>query len=502
MIAATGTTVAALVRERARMHPDRIALSAGPRRLTYAEVIAAADRIAADLHARGLRRGERVAVLSENRIDYPLVQLAAATLGLVVACQNWRLSEAELAGCVALVTPRLLIVSERFEGVAARVSAGAGAVPVVRIDALGAVGDPVPAAEPEDPFLIIYTSGTTGLPKAAVISHRAQVARMCATRLDLGLAAEDGYIAWAPMFHMGGTEHLLSVLMSGGCGHVVDGFDPVAIAAILADHPIGWLMLVPSTIAPLADALATGGVVPRSVRAVGCMADLVPAHELAQITRLTGAPYLDSFGATETGMGPLSAGLIPPGTAPAQLPKRQSALVELRLVDPDGIDVPAGGVGEAWVRGPTLFSGYWNAPDANRACFAEGGWYRMGDLFRHDADGHHFVGRSKYLIKSGGENIYPAEIERVLLADPRVVEAVAVRTPDARWGEAVAVMVARSDSALDEAAVEALCRASLAGYKRPRHILFVPAEALPRNVSGKIMREAVEAMVAARIAAG
>ncbi|NJC32893.1 fatty-acyl-CoA synthase [Sphingomonas jejuensis] len=494
--AATGTTVYAMVRARAESGPDRPALTGEGMTLTYRALIARVDAVAADLARRGIRRGDRVAVLSENRVSYTLVQLAAARLGAIVACQNWRLSPPELRHCIALVDPALMIASDRYRALAE----GCWAGEVLPIDAMGADGDSPAAAEPEDPLLIIYTSGTTGLPKAAAISHRAEVARMCATRLDIGITADDGYISWAPMFHMGGTEHLLAVLMSGGHGFVVDGFDADAICDIVAAHPIGWLMLVPATIAPVVERLRARGIRPRRLRAVGCMADLVPGQELAAITRATDTPYLDSFGATETGMGPLSAGRVPVGMAPAALPKQLSPLAELRLVGPDGRDVPDGEVGEAWTRGPTLFSGYWNAPEATAASFAEGGWYRMGDLFRRGPDGYHFVGRSKYLIKSGGENIYPAEIERVLLDDARVIDAVAVRAADPRWGEVVAAVIARRDPSLDEAEVERLCRASLAGYKRPRIVLFVENDDLPRNVSGKIMREAVESLVVARTA--
>ncbi|MFN3642746.1 MAG: class I adenylate-forming enzyme family protein [Gemmobacter sp.] len=486
------TTVPALVAMQAAVAPGALAIEDGALRLTYGALQARIEAVAADLAARGIGRGDRVAVLAENSAHYTILHLAAARLGAMVACQNWRLAPAELAWCIALVAPALVAVSARFEGLAPD---AAGAAAVVRIDALGASGRTEPAARPEDGLHIIYTSGTTGRPKAAVISHRAQIARMAALRLDLGLAPGDAYVSWTPMFHIGGTEHLLSTLMSGGPGVILDGFDPDRIVDVLAAHRVGWLLLVPATIEPLIAALAARRPAIKGVRAVGCMADLVPGAVIAAITRALDAPYVDTFGATETGMPPLSAALIAPGVAPARLPKRLSVLTELRLCDPAGRDVADGETGEAWVRGPTLFSGYWNAPEANAASFSDG-WFRMGDLFRRTAEGYEFAGRSKYLIKSGGENIYPAEIERVLLADPRVADAVVVRRADARWGEVPVAVIARADASLDAAAVEALCRAALAGYKRPRAVVFMDHADLPRNVSGKILREAVERMVA------
>ena len=178
------------------------------------------------------------------------------------------------------------------------------------------------------------------------------------------------------------------------------------------------------------------------------MADLVPRHQLAEITTLLGAPYVNSFGATETGLPPATAALIPIGEAPTDLAKRQSAFCEVRLVDADDRDVPDGAPGECAIRGPTLFSGYWRAPEVNAKDF-RGGWFHMGDVFIRRDDGRlDFVDRAKYLIKSGGENVYPAEIERVLLADPRVGDAVVVRRPDAKWGEVPVAVVARNDQSL------------------------------------------------------
>ena len=172
--------------------------------------------------------------------------------------------------------------------------------------------------------------------------------------------------------------------------------------------------------------------------------------------------------------------------------KRKSGLCDFRLVDPDGEDVADGDPGEAAVRGPTVFSGYWNAEATNARDF-KNGWFRMGDLFRRNPDGSYdFVDRAKYMIKSGGENIYPAEIERVLLSDPRVSDAVVVRKRDAKWGEVPVAFVARRDDALSETDIEAVCRKSLAGYKRPKEVHFMRFEDFPRSTTGKILRHEME----------
>ena len=220
-------------------------------------------------------------------------------------------------------------------------------------------------------------------------------------------------------------------------------------------------------------------------------------REIAEITALLGAPYANTFGATETGCPPCSSSLIPIGVAPTRLSKQQSPFCEVRLVDPDDNDVADGAPGELAMRGPTLFSGYWQQPEVNRQDF-RGGWFHMGDVFVRNPDGSlDFVDRVKYLIKSGGENIYPAEIERVMLQDARVAEVAVVRAKDARWGEVPVAFVARRDPSLDEAALSERCRAELAGYKQPKGIYFIPIEAFPRSASGKIQRHELEARVPA-----
>jgi fatty-acyl-CoA synthase len=349
------------------------------------------------------------------------------------------------------------------------------------------------ATDPELGLLILYTSGTTGAAKAALISQRALIARMLLLQTDLKIERQDGFIAWSPMFHMGGSEHSISTLMMGGAVFVVDGFDPERMATVIGEEVLGWLLLVPATIDRLVEALDRQGVTPRGIRCCGAMADLLPKRQLAAITSRLRAPFLNTFGATETGIAPASSHLIPPGEEPESLSKRLNFLCALRLVNDAGEDVEPGAVGEAAVRGPTLFSGYWANEAANQNHFQDG-WFRMGDLFSRNPDGSYdFQGRSKYLIKSGGENIYPAEIEGILLADHRVDEAVVLASRDAKWGE-VPVAVVAADVDDPDALAETLlaeCRDRLAGYKCPRKILFLPLERFLRNTSGKVDRNQI-----------
>lgn len=502
---AGSATVYDLFAANARHRPGSIALSQGEIALSYAALLDRVARLSDALARRGIARGSVIALLSENRHEYVTVQLAAARLGAVVACQNWRLAAPELKHCIRLVSPALVIVSSRHAGTFAETGIDLPAVEIEReFEPLLSSGDaeraPAPAADPEDILIVLYTSGTTGLPKGAAISHRAEIARMAALRLDIGAGAEDGFVAWAPMFHMGSTDQVLGVLMSGGTVHIVDGFDAGRIVDIMERHQLGWMLLMPGSIEPVVALLNQRGSKPLGIRAVGAMIDLVPLKLVAELTSLTGAPYLNSFGSTETGLPPASASLIPPGTIPDRLSKRKSSLCDLRLLAPDGTEVPDGEPGEVAVRGPTVFSGYWGAAETNAHDFADG-WFRMGDLFRRNQDGSFdFVDRAKYMIKSGGENIYPAEIERVLLADPRISDAVVLRRRDSHWGEVPVAFVAPADNGLTEADVEQLCRQSLAGYKRPKAIHFIRFEEFPRSTTGKILRHEMESLYRDRLA--
>ncbi|HTE55201.1 MAG TPA: AMP-binding protein [Kofleriaceae bacterium] len=506
---AASSTVAGLFRGQAAMHPDRIAIRDGARSVSYGELDRRTGQLAAALLARGVERGDRVAILSENRPEVLEVYLAAARVGAIAACQSWRLAGPELAHCLRITEPRALIASARHAGalvgaVESSPSLAAAAGPPIvlggdyeRVLAAASPGAALDAAEeavdPEDPLLLLYTSGTTGLPKGAVLSHRAEVTRNLVVRAEFGIAPRDTFVAWSPLYHMGAAEPALGALMTGGDVITVDGFDADRLADIVAAEQLGWLLLMPGMVGRFAAVLAARGVVPRGIKVCGVMADLVPPQEIAQVTALLAAPYANTFGATETGCPPCSSSLLPIGVAPARLSKQQSPFCQVRLVDADDREVPDGAPGELCMRGPTLFSGYWREPEVNQRDF-RGGWFHMGDVFVRNPDGTlDFVDRVKYLIKSGGENVYPAEIERVLMQDARVAEAAVVRAPDPVWGETPVAFVARRDPSLGEDDLLRLCRAQLAGYKQPRRICFLALDEFPRSASGKVQRHQLEA---------
>ncbi len=480
--------------------PARPALEWGGKSLSYPDLCGRVERAAAALLARGVQPGARIAILAHNCPEYIELQLAAAAMGAIVACLNWRLAPGELRHCVTLVEPVLAVVQPSLRAAFAAISA----LPVIETgaewEALLAAARPDERAGRSLPsheagLNILYTSGTTGLPKGALISHRAHIARAMSFAAELSLRPEDGFIAWAPMFHMASADHMLATLLRGGTVVVIDGFDPAAINAALTRHKIGWLVLMPGTIEAFIAERRANPTPILGIKACGAMADLVPRHQLAELTRLLQTPYLNSFGSTETGLPPASAALIEIGAAPRDLAKRVSSFCEIRLVDPEDRDVPEGEPGELAIRGPTLFSGYWNAETTNARDF-RGGMFHMGDVFRRLPDGRiDFVDRIKYMIKTGGENVYPAEIERVLLSHPGVAEAAVVRAPDPKWGEAPIAFVAGAEPGVSPEELLALCRAQLAGYKRPREIRFLSFEAFPRSTSGKVQRHLLEGLL-------
>jgi fatty-acyl-CoA synthase len=315
------------------------------------------------------------------------------------------------------------------------------------------------------------------------------IARAAFGSVDMRLTADDAHLAWAPMFHLVSADYIFVCAVLGSRYIVVDGFDVEAINEYLHQVQLGWFVMMPGAIEMLIERLRRDDRPVKPIRMVGAMVDLIPPAQVRELTELLDAPFFNSYGMTEA--GPLTYGTIAPGEYPEHLGKRFTALANHRLVRPDGTDAAVDEPGEMLVSGPTLFSCYLHDEQATQASLSDG-WYRTGDLLRRDAEGFlHFVGRTKYLIKTGGENVYPAEIERVLMGCQGVVEVVVVRKPDPHWGETPVAFVA-SDGPIDVSALEATCRRELAGYKVPRIFHQIDVSEFPRNVTGKVIRERLE----------
>jgi len=500
-------TVGEALKNNARIIPDRIAIEYEGGKLSFAQLNTRVNRLANAMTAVGISRGDRVAVLAENRLEYCEVVYAAAKLGAIVPCLNWRLSAEELKYCIKLTASETIVVSSQNRNLFEEIRGELGFLKsVVLLDDSpetegdiaypslienGRDAEPRVEVFPEDALTIIYTSGTTGYPKGSIISHRAIFGRAWVWVRDLGLTRKDTFLGWAPMFHMASMDQMLVNGIIGAKFIPVPGFDPEKLAHYLWTQPLGWFALIPGTYDPMIEVLRASNKKPAGARLLGAMADLVPPQTIAEITRLINCPFLNTFGATETGLPPATNSTFAIGEVPSDFSKKVNTVCEIRLVDPQDKNVPLGEPGELIIRGPTLCSGYWNNEETNRNDF-RGGWFHMGDVFAMNADGTiNFVDRRKYLIKSGGENIYPAEIERVLMSHAAVEEAIVVRASDPKWGEVPKAYIA-ANTPVDAEELLQLCKKNLAGYKKPRLFEFVPVEKFPRSTTGKILRHEVE----------
>ena len=484
-------------------------------RVTYADLNAGTNRLAAVLQARGVRRGDRVAILAHNCFEYPWTYFACCKLGAIVVPVNTRYKRDEIRYAidfsearVALIGPEFLddVLALRADGalphlrdlllVDADGDAGAAAALPAGVAALGPLlgaadaREPQPADPPDehDAHVMLFTSGTTGVAKGALLSQRSYFLQAGLTQTMNGLTDDDVGLSMFPMFHMGGWATPLGYWSIGGSVVIMRRADPRAILAAVARERVAYLYAVPTVHNAMLALPDFGTFDLSSLRLLGGGTAYMPREQIERITRAFGVDAMViMYGQTEA--GPVSC------LRARDLWRKPGSVgqpvndVDVRIVDANGDDVPPGTPGEIVVRSDFNMLGYWRMPDATAAAFA-GGWLHTGDLALWDAEGFlHIVGRSKEMIKTGGENVFPAEIEQALLVHPDVAECAVVGVPDADWGESVlAVVVARAGASLTEDDVVEHVRARLAGYKKPRHVRFV-AE-LPRTASTRQVQKA------------
>jgi fatty-acyl-CoA synthase len=472
-------------------HPACIDLATG-RRWTYARLDRAIDRMAGALAALpGMGRGERIAALARNSDDMLILQQAAMRMGAIFVPLNWRLSPAELAPILHDCTPFLLV----HDGmVAVEVPAGCAVVTVEELAAMRGATEPVAQRrllEASTPCVILYTSGTSGRPKGVVLTAQT----MFFTAINFGILGDVGsnsvFLCESPMFHVIGlVTSIWPPLAHGATILISSGFDPAVTNERLADQELGitHYFCVPQMASMLRQAqnfrpqawslkaLFTGGAPnPR-------------ANILWWLEQ--GVRMVDGFGMTETGttLGmSLEPSLIAAKAGSVGLP---GPGIMIRLVNEAGSDVPDGTPGEILVAGPGVTPGYWNRPDECANAFTTDGWLRTGDIGIRDEDGFFtIVDRRKDIFITGGENVYPVEVEAVLLEHPQILEAAVIGVPDERWGEVGrAYLVFRSGSGLHpgDAELAAYCGEKIARYKIPKQ--FRAVEALPRTGSGKLQK--------------
>jgi fatty-acyl-CoA synthase len=480
-------TIGRWLSDRARTTPDRVAIRFLETDASYAALDRRAMRLAAGLAERGLRRGDRLATLTGTSPDHVATFFACARLGVALQPISWRLAPAEIAYQLADAEPTLLLASAEHEELA---RATGSAVEIARIGdpTLEADGDVEDVARDDDPLLLVYTSGTTGKPKGALLSH----ANCFWTNLSLdrtaSLREDDVVLQVLPQFHVGGWNvQPLLAWWKGATVVLEPTFDAARTLRLIEDERVTSMMGVPATYLFLAQepGFAVADLSSLRLAVVGG----APMPESLLATWLErGVEIVQGYGLTEAAPNVLC---LPPEDARRKLgfAGKPYPHVDVALRDPEsGRPVEGVGTGELVVRGPNVFSGYWRNPDATATAFADG-WLLTGDVAERDEEGfYRIAGRIKDMVISGGENVYPAEIEDVLHGHPDVVEAAVVGVPDERWGEAcVAFVVLRDGASATEDALLAHCRERLARFKIPRSLSVV--DGLPRSSMGKVLKD-------------
>lgn len=498
---AAGVTLDAIFRRSIQIFGDRIAVTSaeiGEASLTYRELGERADRLASGLSTLNLMRGDRLAILAETRPEYIELYVACARLGVTVVALNVRMHVSELAHCIKLSKPSTVLVSGVYGEQARALQTECASVKFWlsfdRLDGFGNYADlmvtdaPLPKAiaEPSDIHNILFTSGTTGAPKGAMISQSAAAVRAMRIAQWFRLTESDGCIGWMPLYHCGGDEPLYATLLTGGTFSTLRKAAPEAMFRVVERDRLTWTLLLPGLITAFMQDPSRRRFDLSSLRFAVGYANMMP-NVVQRVTAEFNIDFYDAFGQTETSLL-VANNCSRPGDVPS-LRKIPTPLMEVRLVDSEMQEVPDGEPGECVVRGPTVMSGYLDNPKANREVF-RGGWLHTGDVLVRHRDGTlSFVDRSKYLIKTGGENVYPAEVEQVVAAHPAVQEVCVFGIPDAEWGEAVkAIVCLVPGRSATSAEILEWCRQSLGGYKCPRYIEFLDENLLPRSATGKLQR--------------
>ncbi|TCR20487.1 long-chain fatty acid--CoA ligase [Streptomyces sp. BK205] len=481
---------------RARKTPHRTALIHGGTTLSYAELHTRVTRLAHALRARGIRRGDRVAYLGPNHPSYLETLFAAGVLGAVFVPLNTRLAGPEIGYQLSDSGARALIYGPTHAGLVAGLP---GSTDVRTYVEVGAEYEQVLAGSPAEPIdepvtgddtcIIMYTSGTTGRPKGAMLTHGNLTWNAINVLVDTDLIADERALVSAPLFHTAGLNMLaLPVLLKGGTCVLVEAFDPDATFDLIEQHRITFMFGVPTMFEQVARHPRWPAADLSSLRILTCGGSPVSTPLIAAYQE-RGLTFLQGYGMTEASPGTLFL------DAEHAISKAGSAGVphffsDVRVVRPDLAPVDTGETGEVVLRGPHVMPGYWGLPEETAASFADG-WFRSGDAARVDEDGYVFiVDRIKDMIISGGENIYPAEIEDLLLRHPDIAECAVIGVADEKWGEVPrAVVVPREGKVPDPDEVLASLAGRLAKYKIPKSV--VVADELPRTASGKLLKSRV-----------
>jgi long-chain acyl-CoA synthetase len=479
---------ASLPDRRASLDPDGAAVSDGRQALTNVQLLRRVQAATRHLQDLGIGPGDVVALKLTNRVEFVLLLFAAWRLGATITPVNPSMTDIEVARQLKDSRARLL-VSEDGE---AAVADGTAVLAVGELrDDAAAEPDEAPLPDPSALALLIYTSGTTGVPKGVMLDHANIDAMADMGRRALEVGPADRCLLILPLFHVNGiVVSTLVPLLAGASVTIADRFNPQTFFDVVERERPTFFSAVPtiySMLAALPDQVRPDT---SSLRFGVCGAAPASAELLTRFEARYGFPLVEGYGLSEGTCGSTINPVAGPrraGTVGLPFPGQ-----EIRIVDADGSEVPPGVEGEVVVRGPNVMRGYLGRPEETAKVIVDG-WLHTGDVGRLDADGYlTLVGRSKDMIIRGGENIYPKEIEDVLVGDPSVLEAAVIGVPDEKWGEVVVAYVQpRPGSTVDPSALQSLCARSLTGFKRPT--AFFVVDAIPKNPVGKIDKVSLRA---------
>ncbi|KAA0940364.1 acyl-CoA synthetase [Streptomyces apricus] len=496
---------------RSRRTPGRTALVHRDTELTYRELSERVLRLAHALRSLGVGRGDRVAYLGPNHPAFLETLFAAGVLGAVFVPLNTRLTAPELAYGLADSGSTVLVHDAGHGAPAAEASASSGvvrhrvtlgaaaqgALGYERLLAGGGTGPLDEPVGPDDPCIIMYTSGTTGRPKGAVLTHANLTWNSLNVLIDTELSGDEVTLVVAPLFHTAGLGMTcLPTLLKGGRVILLESFDPAHVLDVVERRRVTYMFGVPTMYDAMAAQPRWAQADLSSLRSLNCGGAPVPARTI-ETYRARGLALSQGYGMTEASPGVLLLDREQ-SSAKAGSAGVPHFFTDTRVTLPDGRDALPGERGEVLVRGPNVMPGYWNRPEETAAAFTDDGWLRTGDVARTDDDGYaYIVDRLKDMFVSGGENVYPAEVEDALLSHPAVRECAVVGVPDAVWGEVGhAVVVLAPDARADGPEILAHLHGRLAKYKIPKTVVLAPG--LPRTASGKIVKPAVRETYAPR----
>ena len=485
---------------------------------TYAQLRAEVERKAggwAGLGVLGAGPGDVVAIVAKNSADFLVHAFALMRAGATPAFVNWRLSARELTEVLRLVEPKAIAADAEFAGLVnaawpqatATVRIGGGPVPAGWLDGRTLDGPvpPRPALTGETVLALVHTSGTTGRAKAIPLRHGALMMSVADFAIEIGdQVAGSRHLQILPLFHLGGFGQCMQAILTAGTVYIHTAFVPAAVIDAIEADRIEFFTAGPSLIDMLVAEIRRRERADLShLREIAYGTAPITPSSLTAAVAAFGCRFRQIYGNTESQS--MISLLAPedhqPGHARLASAGRVSFGWEVRIVGPDGRDLPCEAAGELLIRGECLFSGYWRDPEATAAAFAEGGWYRTGDIARLTADGYLYIlDRAKDMIISGGENIYPAEVEAVLARHPVVADVAVLGRPDPTWGEAVHAVIIPAASAVSAVSAEeimAWCRDQLAHFKCPKSVEFV--DALPRTTTGKVLKRELRARLWAQV---